>query len=357
MYKNELKKEAEVINSVSINDNLREVLKSIFVQNLSPYDNREQHLLFSYQKVVSELPPTVLSSIRDFKCRADASPVLLIRNLPTDDDLPETPHDAKRSLRKKSFISESCLTGFSQLLGDVYGYVNEKKGELIHNVCPVQSQEAKNFVSESSIKILPFHVEYGYFDFRPDYLSLYCLRSDRDQHAATTIVYVRDLINNLSSKETEILRKPLFSFPYFEKINDEILWSRPCPILSGPISNADLVLHLPEPEMKPLTKEAEEVFKILKEKIVDSNIPSYSVRLEPGDLLFINNRRVAHGRSEFTPRYDGNDRWLQRVYVTKNLWDGRSEGQEDFRIVIGKKASDVENLNKELELMIEVPPK
>jgi L-asparagine oxygenase len=223
MYKNKLKKEVEVINSVLIDNNLREVLKSIFVQNLSPYDNREKHLLFSYQKVVSKLPPTILSSIRDFKCRTDASPVLLIRNLPIDDDLPETPHDAKRSLIKKSFVSESCLTGFSQLLGDVYGYIDEKKGELIHNVCPVKSQESKNYVSESSIRPLPFHTEYSYFDFRPDYLSLYCLRSDQKQRVATTIVYVRDLVNKLSSKETEILRKPLFSFPYFEKVNDEIL--------------------------------------------------------------------------------------------------------------------------------------
>jgi len=96
--------------------------------------------------------------------------------------------------------------------------------------------------------------------------------------------------------------------------------------------------------MRALTLEAEQVFIMLKEKISNDVIPSYSNKLEPGDLLIINNRKVMHGRSEFIPRYDGQDRWLQRVYVTNDLYSGRFEGQEDFRIVDGKKvgSSDVE---------------
>jgi L-asparagine oxygenase len=39
-----------------------------------------------------------------------------------------------------------------------------------------------------------------------------------------------------------------------------------------------------------------------------------AVRAERGDLLLVDNRMVVHGRSDFTPRYDGNDRWLRRFY-------------------------------------------
>ena len=37
--------------------------------------------------------------------------------------------------------------------------------------------------------------------------------------------------------------------------------------------------------------------------------------LEPGDLLMVDNRRAVHARTAFRPRYDGQDRWLQRVYA------------------------------------------
>src|SRR6185369_11079349 len=127
-----------------------------------------------------ELPPSIISLIRNFKCRNDISPVLLIRNLPTDDNLTETPSSGECAAKKTSFISESCLTGFSQLLGDVYGYVDEKEKELIHNICPVHSKE-KAQSNESSLSLLHFHIEDAYFDFRPDYLSLFCLRADHDK--------------------------------------------------------------------------------------------------------------------------------------------------------------------------------
>jgi len=39
-----------------------------------------------------------------------------------------------------------------------------------------------------------------------------------------------------------------------------------------------------------------------------------------GDLLVLDNRRAAHARTTFRPRYDGSDRWLLRIMTTS---DGR----------------------------------
>lgn len=44
----------------------------------------------------------------------------------------------------------------------------------------------------------------------------------------------------------------------------------------------------------------------------------FDVVLEPGDLLVIDNFRAVHGRRPFTPRYDGTDRWLKRLNVTRD---------------------------------------
>ena len=38
-----------------------------------------------------------------------------------------------------------------------------------------------------------------------------------------------------------------------------------------------------------------------------------------GDLLVVDNSRCVHGRSPFTARFDGSDRWLQRAFVVASL--------------------------------------
>jgi L-asparagine oxygenase len=45
----------------------------------------------------------------------------------------------------------------------------------------------------------------------------------------------------------------------------------------------------------------------------------HQVVLEPGDMLCVDNSRVVHGRTPYTPRYDGNDRWLQRALVRREI--------------------------------------
>ena len=43
------------------------------------------------------------------------------------------------------------------------------------------------------------------------------------------------------------------------------------------------------------------------------------VVLEAGDLLVVDNAVAVHGRSPFTARFDGTDRWLQRTFVVSDL--------------------------------------
>ena len=43
------------------------------------------------------------------------------------------------------------------------------------------------------------------------------------------------------------------------------------------------------------------------------------ITFRTGEYWFIDNYRVAHGRGTFTPRYDGADRWLKRLYITESL--------------------------------------
>jgi Fe(II)/alpha-ketoglutarate-dependent arginine beta-hydroxylase len=48
------------------------------------------------------------------------------------------------------------------------------------------------------------------------------------------------------------------------------------------------------------------------------------VVLRPGDCVFVDNFRAVHGRRSFRARYDGTDRWLKRLNVTRNLRGSRA---------------------------------
>jgi alpha-ketoglutarate-dependent taurine dioxygenase len=65
---------------------------------------------------------------------------------------------------------------------------------------------------------------------------------------------------------------------------------------------------------------------------LDNNI--YEVVLEAGDVCFIDNRNVVHGRRPFHARRDGQDRWLKRVNIVTDLRRTRpGRRSADTRIV------------------------
>ncbi|RPK74101.1 Enduracididine beta-hydroxylase [Streptomyces sp. ADI96-15] len=57
------------------------------------------------------------------------------------------------------------------------------------------------------------------------------------------------------------------------------------------------------------------------------------VVLHPGDLVFIDNYKVVHGRDPFTPRYDGEDRWLKRVNLLRDVRRLYAQGRLRSRLV------------------------
>ena len=41
--------------------------------------------------------------------------------------------------------------------------------------------------------------------------------------------------------------------------------------------------------------------------------------LESGDILILNNHKVVHGRSAFSPLFNGHDRFVIRSFIMKNI--------------------------------------
>lgn len=68
-------------------------------------------------------------------------------------------------------------------------------------------------------------------------------------------------------------------------------------------------------------------------RLINSHLEE--VVLEPGEFCFIDNFKAVHGRRPFKARYDGQDRWLKRVNITRDLRRSRgSRPSSESRLLL-----------------------
>jgi L-asparagine oxygenase len=295
------------------------LFKELFVLN-TPYIDLEDYLVRMH-RARSLLPLNLIQRVRDFKCDAQHPSVLLVRNLPVDPFMPDTPKNGERAADKVTFISEGCLLALGLLLGEPFAYWAEKGGSVIHNIVPIKGSEQRAS-NEGSEVDFGYHTELAYFAFRPDYLLLYCLRPDHRSTAITPTADVAAAFSHLTEAQRVELRRPVFRIKApqsFARLHGDA-WSEPRPIVFGTESLPEACVNLNGTEA--LTAAAEAALDAFRQALGRPDVER-RVCLQPGECLLIDNRKALHGRRPFAPRYDGNDRWLQRIYITTDLWPGR----------------------------------
>jgi L-asparagine oxygenase len=288
--------------------------------------------------VFAGLPIAQLQEVLDFGRHVDTPGVALVRNLPVDPSLPATPVDGGPSGDKTTFVAESVLLGLSQLLGEPVGFTTEKDGRFVHDVVPV-SAGATTQTNQSSHVFLNFHNdtvhdETGRFDVsNPDFLVLHCLRQDVAKEAVTYYADARDISAGLADDVVETLRSPLFRLnapgSYVRDVagGADVL-SDVVSIISGPSWCPEVAVSANG--VRGLTEDAERALVELQRVCREV---AHQVLLAPGCALLINNRKGLHARSRFPARHDGQDRWLQRTYLRRSLWNIRYRAvPEDRRV-------------------------
>jgi len=316
-------------------------LHDALVQLNSPYDDLDEFLLFIYP-VFAGLPRDLLRRLFLFRDDPEEYGALLLENFPIDDELPPTPSDGRPAKNKKSFVSEACILGIAQILGQPFGYRDEKEGEVIHALCPVR-REACATSSESSQVDLGFHTDFNfdkdnpelpYNVGNPDFVTLICIRSDRKGEACTLYADARDIYQRLTVAERSTLRMPLFqfaaSYSFTGKCGAERIWSVPSPVIKGPDKYPEVSIDL-LCGIRALDSEAEAVLDKVRELCKSSHLAS-RIYLKPGDILLMDNRKGAHARTAFAANFDGYDRWLERVYVRRSLWEIRKQSNKALRV-------------------------
>jgi alpha-ketoglutarate-dependent taurine dioxygenase len=263
------------------------------------------------------LPAEIHDALVDFSDASSSSGVLLVRRLPIG-NLPATPA-TPTTVTDKSNDTEFLLLALARCLGQPVGYRPELNGSIVQNIVPVKSTQDRQ-ISTSSKVVLQYHTETAFHPHRPRYLLLLCLRGDAE--ARTTYVSIYDVVKQLASDTVALLRQPRFRTAVDESFlngaSPRLLG--PMPIISGSadsltfVYDADLMVGVDSEAQMAL----EELTRVVREN-------EQHVVLDTGDLLVIDNNVAVHGRSPFTPRFDGTDRWLQRTFVVCDLAPSAAE--------------------------------
>jgi L-asparagine oxygenase len=253
------------------------------------------------------LPIRLLEAIRNFRHDPGADGILTIGNLPLDPaTLPPTPTVAD-SVERLTTVPATLATLLGQQLGEVVAYRDEKRGALVQNVVPVAALATSQ--SNGGSVALELHTENAFHPHRPDYVGLLCVRPAHLDQVGTQVAAVRRALPLLDPASRTLLHEPRFSTaapPSFASAGTAL----PQAVLSGNADDPDICVdfHATTPLDQPAARALARLRDALTEVRAD-------LVLRPGDMVFVDNRLVVHGRVGFTPRYDGQDRWLHRVFV------------------------------------------
>jgi Fe(II)/alpha-ketoglutarate-dependent arginine beta-hydroxylase len=289
-----------------------------------------------------ELPRDLREVLVDFRLR-EPSGALLLSGIPVDDDrIGPTPAHwyPPAGVVSPTLREEIIFTLLAQLLGDPFGYASLHNGLLVHNIIPVRGYE-KEQIAFGSEEVLEWHTEEAFHPYRSAYTALMCLRNPYG--APTTYCDIADL--EIDEADRAVLRQPLFetrpsgshsaqrneldtlvppdrreraarSFAAVAAIHDV---PNVQPVLYGA---ADAPYLCVDPDC--MTATTEEAAGALQRLVAEVNRKIQDVTLSPGTVLFMDNHRAIHGRKPFTARFDGNDRWLKRMNIARDLRPSRA---------------------------------
>jgi L-asparagine oxygenase len=281
--------------------------------------------------------PFALRRALDRFRNAETSPAILIRGLSIDDarigptpshwsDVPPPPSHS--SIRREEFI----FAMVAQAVGEPFGYATLQDGRLFHHLLPIAGHEAEQNGHSSDTELV-WHTEDAFTSARCDYLALFGLRNPSK---VGTLFAPIDALRSLTAEELQVLSEPRFlvrpddehlkhvqaSLPpnvisiHGRKKRDElvpVLWGGP----SLPYMTIDRAfMQAPADDVQ-----AKAVFERAV-KCLDDAIQS--VPVGPGDILIVDNHRAVHGRAPFHARYDGGDRWILKLSLTRDLMKSRA---------------------------------
>lgn len=274
----------------------------------------EAAFLDSATTYAQELPRRLRAFLNAFRLTEPLG-VCIIAGYPVDDyKIGNTPsHWRKRDGSSTTMEEEVFLSLCGALLGDAIAWSHQRDGLICQDLIPIEDHKEKMLGSGSEQELV-WHTEDARYSYRGDYIGLMCLRNP--DAVPTTFASIDKV--RLDPDRIAVLFEPRFVFRP-DPSHPTDTERETAPVLFGDPTSPYLRFD-PYSMDRPETEEARLAMDYLIQAIDESLT---GVALMPGECLFIDNYKTVHGRSSFKARFDGTDRWLKRINITRDLRKSR----------------------------------
>jgi Fe(II)/alpha-ketoglutarate-dependent arginine beta-hydroxylase len=330
-----------------------EALFPMLTELATSYDTIESPELVRQAPLLARSLPTRLQEFMEDHRLREPSALCLVGGLRvSEDELGPTPeHWRDSQFASPALRQEIFFLLCASVLGDVFGWATQQDGRIMHDVLPIKGHEHYE-IGSNSLQHLSWHTEDAFHPCRGDYVALMCLKNP--DLVETVVCDGGDL--DWSTVDVEALFEPEFtqmpdnshrpenasqstgdptidrlrsrSFTLIQSWNDDPVKR---PVLFGDPHDPYMALDPYHMKTDGWPERSLRAFHGLCDQI-EAHMTSVSLR--PGDCVFIDNFRAVHGRKSFRARYDGTDRWLKRLNITRNLRGSRAwRPSADNRII------------------------
>jgi len=280
-----------------------------------------------------QLPRSLRELAHRFKYLHLPCGAVLLSGVPVDDErIGPSPAHWDAPWRNPPNLREEiaqCL--ISAALGDIFGWRTQENGRFLRHIVPIDKERNEQLGGSSSTTLV-WHNEEAFHVLRCDFLSIFCYRNE--ERAETILSYIGDL--HIPDDKWAVLAAPRFVIlpdkshlpdqnisehwrlddHAFEHIRRMHADPQPVPALSGAREQPFIQVDEAFMQALPGDHEAAEALDWLLRQF---DAHKSAVIMQPGDMLWIDNKRAVHGRSVYQPNYGPRHRWLRRVNLTLNL--------------------------------------
>ncbi|WP_211261569.1 TauD/TfdA family dioxygenase [Pseudonocardia acaciae] len=257
-----------------------------------------------------ELPPGLRDELRAC-ARTGHDGVTVLRRLPVDADrMGPTPARWSEVSDQAGAQWAAQMLLLARALGRPIGWAGQQDGRLVHDILPTRGEEREQTGASSAVELSP-HTEDAFHPGRANLLLLACVRNpDRVPTTAASVRHAR-----LADTERELLADPALPIlPDSSYAEADGFGGQAPPVATVWETGAGLGLRY-DPAYTPLDDGNPAYLRAYRRLGAELARAAVGVRLDPGDVLVIDNDVAVHGRQPFRARYDGTDRWLRRVSV------------------------------------------
>jgi hypothetical protein len=242
---------------------------------------------------------------------------LIVHGLDVDEaGLPPTPSDWRAADTGSTRTQETQALLLAECLGRPFGWTDQQGGRLVNDVVPVKAHEHHQ-MSSSSREAVSWHTEDAFHPHRTDYVGLLGLRN-RDG-VRTGVSCAREWVPD--ARLDALFATPVTQLS--DLAHEGEARTRTGPALFGDRRTPYVRLD-PHYLRRPLPPDVADALAVL-DTVVERTMRR--VAIGAGDVLLADNLRAVHSRESFVPRYDGTDRWLKRLTITREprrTWSGQT---------------------------------